>query len=148
MGWVCFYQSSICFPKIVHRIYFFLENEVPVDNLKLLLLKGRKHNRTFLGTYLDWYRYCAFNLNGHLNCGAESCCTLLYFELNIFVDLIEKYFAKTRHARSAIANCFYLFVQNWSLIKQTSMIYNGLKMLSKWAFVSVGYMFTRRRKLV
>ena len=47
------------------------------------------------GTYFDWYGYCAFNLNGHLICAAESCCTWLYFDLMIFVDLVEKFFANT-----------------------------------------------------
>ena len=48
-----------------------------------------------LGTYFDWYGYGAFKLNGHLIRAAESCCTWLYFDLMIFVDLIEKFFAKT-----------------------------------------------------
>ena len=48
-----------------------------------------------LGTYFDWYGYCAFNLNGHLICAGESGCAWLYFDLMILIDLVEKFFAKT-----------------------------------------------------
>ena len=66
----------------------------------------------------------------------------------IFVDLIEKFLAMTWHARSTIANGFYLFVQNWNLYMQTSMIHNGIKKLSEWAFVNVVYVLTLGRWLV
>ena len=59
-----------------------------------LLLRLKKYARTF-GTYFGWYGHCAFNLKGHLICSAESCCTWLYFELMIFIDLAEKFSAKT-----------------------------------------------------
>ena len=65
----------------------------------------------------------------------------------IFIDLIKKFFAKTRHARSTIANGFYLFVQTWYLYIQTSMIHNGIKKLSEWAFISVVYVLTPVRRL-
>ena len=66
----------------------------------------------------------------------------------IFIDLIEKFFAKTWHARSTIANGFYLFVQNWNLYIQTSMIHNGIKKLSEWAVIKVVYVLTPGRRLV
>ena len=49
MGPKCFYQFVICLLKIVHHIYLFQENQVPVDNLMLLLLRRKTHARSFLG---------------------------------------------------------------------------------------------------
>ena len=47
MGPVCFYQISSCFPKNVHRIYLFQENQVPVDNAMRLQLGRKMYARTF-----------------------------------------------------------------------------------------------------
>ena len=66
----------------------------------------------------------------------------------ILVDLFEKFSSKTWHAHSTIANGFYLFVQNWNLYIQTSMIYNGIRKLSEWAPASVAYLLTLERRLV
>ena len=45
-GPMCFYQSSICLLKIVHHNYL-RENQVPVDNLMLLLLRRKMSACTF-----------------------------------------------------------------------------------------------------
>ena len=66
----------------------------------------------------------------------------------IFVDLVEKVLAKKWHARFTFANAFYLFVQNWNLYIQISMIHNGIKKLNEWVFISVVYALTLRRRLV
>ena len=87
-------QFSICSLKIVHHNYLSQENQVPVNNLMLLLLKSKFYASTFR-TYFDWYRYFAFSLNGQLICAAESRYTWLFFCLMIFVNFIEKFFAKT-----------------------------------------------------
>ena len=92
-----FLSIFICFLKIVHRSFLFQENQVPVDNLMLLLLRPKMYARTL------WDLFCmilygtdtGINLNGHLICSAQSCCTWLYFDWMVFVDLIEKVLAKT-----------------------------------------------------
>ena len=76
---MCFYQFTICFRKIVRHNFLFQGNQVPVDNRMLLLLRRKMYSRIF-GNYFGWYGYCAFNVNGHLICAAESCCARLYFD--------------------------------------------------------------------
>ena len=44
---VCFYQVSICFSKIEHRISLFQENQVPVRNPMQLQLRREIYPRTF-----------------------------------------------------------------------------------------------------
>ena len=46
-GPMCFYQFSICLMKVVHHNCLFQENQVPVDNLMLLLLRRKMYARTF-----------------------------------------------------------------------------------------------------
>ena len=41
------YQFSIFFLKIVHQIYLFQENQVPVNNLMLLRLRRKMYASTF-----------------------------------------------------------------------------------------------------
>ena len=43
---MCFYQFAFCLLKVVHHIYLFQKNQVPVDNLMLLLFRSEKHSRT------------------------------------------------------------------------------------------------------
>ena len=146
-GPMYFYQFSTFFLKKVHHNFLFQENQVPVNNLMLLRLRRKMYARTFWDLFWLVQIMCLF-LNGHLVCAAESCCTWLYFDLMIFIDLIETFFAKRWHARSTVANGFYLFVQNWNLYVQTSMIHNGIKKLSEWAFISVVYVLTLGCRLV
>ena len=86
-----FYQFSICFLRIVHHNYLFQENQVSVDNLMLLLLRRKTNARTFC----DLFRLVRILCLKFDKASDLRCCTWLYFDLMIFIDLIEKVFTKT-----------------------------------------------------